>query len=568
MPVFANGVQVIAPQAVAVVTEETVIGNQPATELVVAVIATADGGQPQTFHKVTNYTQAAALFRSGVLLDLLKRVYNPSGNNPGAYTVLACRVNSGVQASAALKDGGAANVVTLVSTDYGLHTNQIRVKCEAGSVSGYKVSVQGYAGTATIVQDNIGRSCMSVQYTGAGSAATLTISSTQLTTSCTGAAGDNATLDFASYPTIRNLADALIGTGKYSVTVLADAATLGATLDVQTAIDIKTSAQTLTANIQALVDWFNTSEPYITATRASGAAIATSSSYIPFTGGTNGSAVTSNDYQTALTALQAFDCAIVLVGTGDATVHALADAHCAYMAQPGQNKERVAIVGGVAGENVATVIARAKALASYRTALAYPGLLDVDASGNSVTLAPFYTAAAVAGLLAGSAIGQPATRKTLRCVGPAVSLTPSEIDSLLVAGVMPIAAHTTEGARVVQSLTTYVQPQGSALNLLRRELSSRIAADWLIGQVRGRLDAQLIGTAGGPLLRERAKSIAETTLKEAEAAGVIVGDQANPAYSQLSASISGDVITVSFRAALATPGNYVILNASLGSWAG
>lgn len=567
MPAFANGIQLIAPQAVAVVLEESVVGNQPAASLAVAIIGPADGGQPLTFKEVFNYAQAKAIFRSGVMVDLLKRVYGPSASAPGAYRVIACRVNSGVQSSYAIKDAGAAAVINLVSTDYGLHTNQIQVKIEAGTTSGYKASVKGFDGAATIVQDNIARSMLSVQYTGAGSAGTLTTSSTQLTTTITGAS-DAVTLDFASYPTIQNLADALVGTGKYAVTVLGDPKLAANTLDIVSAINIKSSAQTLAAHVQALVDWFNNAEPYVNATRATGNAIAAMASFAALTGGTNGAAVTSTDYQNALTALQAQDCNIVVVGTDDATIHAMVDAHCALMAQTGANKERIAIVGGATGESVSATLTRAKNLGSYRTALAYPGLSDVDDSGNAVTLSSIYTAAAIAGLLAGAAIGQPATRKPVRCVGPAVKLTPSEIDTLLAGGVMAIQAASAEGARVVQSILTYAQPATSAVNLMRKEISCRIAADVLIARVRQRLDENLIGQAGGPLLREQARSIAETVLKESQAAGLIVGDDKNPAYSDLGANIAGDTITVTFRASIATPGNYVILRASLSSYSG
>lgn len=566
MPAFANGVQIIAPQAVSVVLEEAVVGNQPPTVLSVAIIAPADGGQPQTFKELFNYAQAKAAFRSGALLDLLRRVYGPAQGVPGAYRVLACRVNAGVQASAALKDAGTANVISLVSTDYGLHTNQIRAKAEAGTVAGYKVSVQGFDGAATIIQDNIGRNLLSVQYTGAGSAATLTTSATQLTTAITGAS-DNVTLDFASYPTIQNIADALVGTGKYAVTVLNDGKILANTLDIHSAINIKASAQTLTANIQAVVDWFNTSEPYINATRVTGNPIAVSSTYTNFTGGTNGPAITSTDYQTCLTALQAQECNIVLVGTDDAAIHAMVDAHCHLMSQTGQNKERIAIVGGAAGDSVAATLTRAKNLGSFRTALAYPGMSDVDEAGQAVTLSSIYTAAAVAGILAGGTVGQPATRKPVKCIGPAVKLTPSEIDQLLAGGVMPIQAHPTEGARVVQSILTFLQ-SGAVVNLMRKEVSCRLAADVLVARVRQRLDDNLIGQAGGPLLREQARSIAETVLKESQASGLIVGDDKSPAYSDLGANITGDTITVTFRASIATPGNYVVLRASLSNFNG
>jgi len=63
---------------------------------------------------------------------------------------------------------------------------------------------------------------ISVIYTGAGTAATLTIEDGILTTNCTGAPGDNVsyTLTNASYDTLTEVKDALNATGVYTATLL------------------------------------------------------------------------------------------------------------------------------------------------------------------------------------------------------------------------------------------------------------------------------------------------------------------------------------------------------------
>lgn len=568
MPAFVEGLSLIRPQAVSVVKEEPIVGNQPPTQLVVAVIGTADGGTPRSFQALYSYAQARDVLRSGQLLDLLRRVYGPARGAQGAYKVLAYRVNAATQATSAIKDTSAANAVTLASRDYGTHCNLVRWKLEAGTqASTYKISVQGYNGSSALVRDNLTREMLSIQYTGAGTAATLTISATQFSTSVTDAAADNVTLDFSSYTTLQQLADALIATGKYSVTIKADPRLRSATLDEITAQDIRTAAYIVRANVAAVIDWLNNEEPYIVATRVSGKALQTSSSWQGLTGGTNGAAVTTTDYQNALTALQAEACQIVIVGSEDAAVHTMADAHCHYMSQVGGNNERVAIVGGSATDTVDTTIARARALNSSRTALCYPGLIDTDEAGSPVTLSPIYTAAAVAGLHAGADLGEPSTRKPIACLGPSTRLSPSQQDQLLLGGVLPIEQHTDEGARVVQSITTYNPGQSSRTNLIARELSCRLAADAVVALVRGRLET-LIGTAGGPLLKEQARSLAESALKDAQTAGLIVGDTTTPAFRDLGVTVRGEMIAVAFAASLAAPGNYVVLQASLSPYNG
>lgn len=571
MPAYVEGRRLVAPQTVSIIKEEIVVGNQPPTPLVVAVIGTGDGGPPRDFQEYYSFTAAKQALRSGQLVDLLRRVYGPAQGAPGAYKTIVYRINNATAAAAAAVDAGAAAVLNLAARDYGTHTNQIRFKVEAGTSAGYRASVQGYDGAVVVTRDNIQRPMLSVQYSGGADTAKVLITATQLSVDLDGgtfSAGEEVVLPFASYPTLQSIADALIGTGVFAVTVIADPRTAAASLDERTAgaTEVKAAAQTLTANVQALADWFNHEEPYIVATRASGKPVAAMSAYTSLTGGGNGSAPTVNDYAAALAALEAEECDLVVVGSDDAAVHAMVDQHCHLMSQIGANKERVGIVGGADGETPTATVARAAALNSYRVALCYPGIKDTDELGQTVTLSPVYTAAAVAGLVAGQSVGQPATRRPLRCIGPTRRLSPLEIDDLLLGGVLPVEAHPDEGARVVQSLLTYTAEQAGGVSILRRELSSRLAADRLVKRVRDRLDATLVGAASGPLLREQARSLAESELRLAQEDGLIVGDQETPAYTDVSANLENQTVTVTFRAAVVAPGNYVIIRASLGTY--
>lgn len=573
MPAYVEGRRLVAPQTVSVIKEEVVVANQPPSPLIVAVIGTSDGGPPRAARPVFGHTEARQIYRSGQIVDLLRRVYGPAQGAPGAYQTIVYRLNAAVAATAIRQDANSATVLHLASRDAGLHTNQIRFKIEAGTVVGsYKATVQGFDAAGAVSRDNIQRPILSLQYTGGAATALMEITGTALAVNLGGGGTysptEAVTLPYASYPTVQSLADALIATGAYSVTLHADGRLPSNQIDwTPPNQPIKASPFVVRANVQALIDWFNVEEPYILATiGASRLPVVTSTSFISLTGGGNGPAITANDYQAALTALQGEECDIVIVGSEDSAIHAMVDAHCHLMSQIGANKERIGIVGGATGETVAATIARAAALNSFRTALCYPGIRDTDDLGQVVSLSPAYTAATVAGLLAGQAAGRAATRKPVRCVGPLVRLTPIEIDDLLVGGVLPIEAHQTEGARVVQSILTYTAHQAGEVNVLRQEISSRLAADQLIKQVRGRLDATLIGEASGPLLREQAKSIAQTVLREAEEEGLIVGDADHPAYEQITATVSNQVVTVSFRAAVVAPGNYVVVRASLGTY--
>lgn len=554
-----------APGSASQVTIAPVLPQQPTTALTVGVIGRSTGGPARAITSVRSYNEARDVFRSGTLVDLFKYLYNPATNQPGAYRAEVYRLNNAVKATATVKDSTPATVITLTARDAGLHTNQIRYKVEAGTSTGYKASLQGYDNSLVSSQDNIARPMLIIDYKGAGSAASLTITASQLAITVTGgAAGETVTLPFASYTTLQSIADALISTAGYDVTVVGNAKALAATLDLVSAQSVM-SATTISANTQAVIDWFNQSE-YVTATRATGAAIAAMSAFESLTGGSDGGSITTSDYQTALTALQAVDCNIVIVDTDDATVHAMVDEHCRLMSAVGGNKERIAILGGAAGETPTAVAARARLINSERAALCYPGFTDTDESGATVTRSPVYTAAAVAGIAAGLTVGQPATRKPIRCIGVERALTPTEIDNLLSAGVLPIVNNSLEGAWIVQSLLTYAPDSSVTISPISQEISARLAADVVVARVRSAVDARLIGTAGGPLTLEQAKAVTESALQVAETEGILVGDAQSPAYGAISAELSSGVVNVAFQARVPSAINYVFLTASLSTY--
>jgi hypothetical protein len=64
-------------------------------------------------------------------------------------------------------------------------------------------------------------------------------------------------------------------------------------------------------------------------------------------------------------------------------------------------------------------------------------------------------------------------------------------------------------------------------------------------------------------LLSRAVSIAESTLRELSRAepqgpGIIVGNDASPAYQNISAALEGDVLRVQFECSPVIPTNYVL----------
>jgi hypothetical protein len=481
--------------------------------------------------------------------------------------------------------GGTGNTLaTLTSKDYGLYTNQLNYQFAAGSVSGVKstlsLTTTGNVIGGSLVQDNIARGLFTIQYTGAGSASTLTVNDSSLTTSCTGAPADNLNIAFATYGSIQQVFDFINATGKYSVTALVASSAALVSLgqfDPKSAVDVKTSGVALTGNLQAVIDFLNNSNNNIfcTAVRqnnplAGTPAFAAASIY--FVGGSDGTTSNSTDWPNAINSLQTSDVDVVVPVTADAVVHASVLQHVTFMSGTGR-KPRVAVVGGALGEYNAgasvptqTITNRAVSLNSSRVLLAAPGVKTFDLFGNAVTRAPYFTAAMVGGMLAAVPGGTPLTHKYLSGItGLEVNFSPSDLDALLLGGVSPIQFVTNKGPRIVQSKTTWLGAPNFALN----EISTQRAIDIVVRRVQDTLDDQLVGQKLAPETLAQAASITETILKQAIIDGFIVGDKNSPAYASISASAAGgDVIRVQFQISPAIPANYVNVTVSTVPYSG
>lgn len=488
-------------------------------------------------------------------------------------------------AGGATLTGGTGNTLaTLTSDDYGLYTSQINFTIAAGSVSGNKITIS-LAQTTTnnviggsLVRDNLSRNLFTIQYTGAGSAATLTINDNSLTTSVTGAVADNLNIQFSIYTTIQQVVDAINATGKYTATLSsATAATFAsaAQFDPKSAVDVKTTAVQTTGNLAALVDFLNSSDNiFCSAVRftnpASGQpALNTTPSY--FVGGSDGT-TTNTDWTNAIAALQTVECNVVVPTSDQASVHAAVLTHVQFMSDTGR-KPRVAIVGGALGEYSAaaavptqTITARVPALNSQRAMLVAPGIKYFDINGVLQTKGAPFLAALVGGMAAAVPAGTPLTHKYISNIqGLEVNFTPADQQALLLGGVAPIEFVLNKGYRIVQSKTTWL----GTPNFAKNEFSTVMAIDAVVRRLQDTLDEQLVGQVVSPITLAQAVSITETVLKQAEIDKLIVGDSKNPSFKNISASTAGgDTIRVQFQMSPAIPANYILVSVSAVPYSG
>lgn len=563
MPVYFNGRFLRQPQA-AVRVDDTALTNIRIRGIeAVGIIGESTGGTPKTALFFQDPANAREVLRDGALLDAVERAYDASTQIPGAFRLVAIRVNPATQSSLALDDSGSTAVINLVSTDFGLHTNFIEVAVETGTVEGKKITVRKDNLLAS--KDDILRNSFTLTYTGAGTAATASVAFTterRLTTTVTGGpGGEDLDLDLTTIPTIRDLVNTLnaAAAGVFTATIstLRPDDERPQDLDHVTAVDIKSpAAPELTSTLQAIVDFFNSGEePFVDATRVAAEGTLPDNLGFTFMTGATEPVPTNTDWQDSFDILGTVQTPLFSVATGSASIHAMGDTHAQFFSSVGR-AERIQFVGtDLADTTVAALKVRAQSLNSDRTLLVAQGIKDFDRNGNTVTFPAYIFAAGMAGMFSGSDVGESMTHKFIKATGLETEYRSVDLDLLLEAGVSPLEFVPGRGFRIVQSRMTWTI--NDAFHHV--EASTRLATDAIIREVRKALDEELVGSKGTADLLQRTVSLVETVLLELERNEIIVGDQFNPAFKNIQATLQGDVVFVEFQAAPVIPANFFLV---------
>jgi hypothetical protein len=559
MPVFFNGRLWVSPATMSVVDDSAMYNKNLSVGNVLAIVGRSVGGQPNTPLRFGSAAEARDVLKGGDLLTAIEKAFDPSAETVGPALVIAVRVNPAVQSGLTLKSAAAADVISLVSTDYGLGANGIKVKVEAATNRGLKLTTQN--GNDYYSSDDVYRDALSVVYTGAE--ATATISITGVSVVLAAPAGTTvATIDLNDFPTIQQLVDRINVVAGFSASVLDGNGEQEALngLDYVTAQSVKTTAYTVTGNLQAAVDWFNgAGEGFVTATRVSGVgAVPAAINWTYLTGGSDG-VVTNAEWQEAYTTLQSEDVQWVVPLSSSGAIHAMNDTHCSYMSNVAR-MERRGIVGGASGATDEAAILAAKQLNSDRTSYVHLGYYDYDAKGRLKLYEPYFAAALIAGAFSGVNPGTPLTNKSIKVRGLERKLrNPTDTDRLINGGVLCVEDKP-NGYRVVKSITTWLN--STAYN--RVEISTGVAVDFVARNVRNALDP-LRGSKGNPQTLAMAVARADSTLRELarqepQGPGVLAGDDENPPYRNITAYLDGDVMRVDFECSPVIPVNFIAIS--------
>lgn len=139
--IYFGGKRLVRPQVATVIDDAGMFGRGLASANVLALVGEATGGEPKKVLWFTDPSYAKSIFRSGPLVTAIQRAYDPSAQVPGAYLVAAIRVNPATQATLTLRGTDGSPAILVKSVDYGIWTNQIKIKVQSGSSRGKKITV-------------------------------------------------------------------------------------------------------------------------------------------------------------------------------------------------------------------------------------------------------------------------------------------------------------------------------------------------------------------------------------------------------------------------------------------
>ena len=564
MAVFFNGRKWVTPTVMSRVDDSAMAATNLDGNNIAVFIGRSEGGEPKTAITFSSASEAREVLRGGELLTAIEQAFDPSSETTGPSKMVGVRVNPAVQASAEINDADGNAVIRLTSTDYGAYVNKIRFKIESGTEGGKKITTQ--LGEDYYAEDNVRRDAFNVTYRGEAESVTMAVSNTAITFTVD---MQETVLSLESSDTVQEVVDRINSLDGVEAEILdsnglkpslngldaADSVVLKRTPDEGDEEDTDTGVGTyvVTADLQAVVDWFNgISEGYVNAERIAGAGTVPENADWAFLSGGSDGNVTASDWQDCFDMLQAEDVQWITPLSSEPAVHAMCDTHCAYMSNVGR-KERRCIVGGPLNASDRDAIEAAKAYNSDRLSYVHLGMYDYNSEGELALFPPYILAAKIAGMFSGVTPGYSLTNRTIKIKGIERNLrNPTDTDALLEGGVLPVE-NRDKGFTITQSISTW---RGSN-KYNRREVSTGTAVDYVCRTVRSRVEDLIGGEPASPEKLKLALETADTALRELSRENIIVGDEESPAFRNLSASIEGDFLRMEVEVSPGIPVNYI-----------
>jgi hypothetical protein len=330
---------------------------------------------------------------------------------------------------------------------WGLNGNQSAIQIQSGSVIGKALTLL-YRGNKILDVDNVQMPLLSIQYTGDGSAAALTISETKLTTTVTGASGEDLDITLADYNSLGELVSAINDNAVYTCLLLGQSDELTTIFDIVVSQAIKASAYDCQAIVEALIRTITSSESFTATLNATATRVVPDNlaNYTYLAGGTVTAAQTA-DWTAVLTMLESYDVNNLVIMSSSTVVQGLVNTHCEKMNGIQYKKYRqwgAGASGSTGSTNTkALKIAQMKALGSAYAEYCVSSFQRFNYLTNAVeTFDPFYLYPMVAGLRYANKVGMDVVFKYLNVLStPDISKSDQE-------------AYAAAGATLIQKSTS------------------------------------------------------------------------------------------------------------------
>jgi len=556
---FINGVNVGAPGAYVAINDQNFEAPPTTGGYGVLLIGPSVDGQPNVPLSITP-NNATATLKGGNLLQGVLNAFRGAQKAGGSVNVTVIDPTPRTQATSTINSTAGTAAIDLTTTAYGTLANDAKWQVQAGATAGYTVS-QGFDFVGpggqtylTNTADNISLSALSLYYTGPATDVTATVTDTAFQVTSSGGTSI-ANIALSSGLTVQSLSNQLNSISDLVAAVLDPNPQDGVAsfFDNVTGVSLSTSSgspTTFTANVTAVVRYFNNANLYFTASRVSGATnLATSSVFTYASGGTTPTA-TNADWQNAYTTAQTVSqIGFISPVSSSYTLWAMNDAHCHYMASIGQ--PRRGYVGDTSGQTLATELQQAAILNSNRSSIVWPEQQGIDYNGNSTTFAPYLEACAVMGERAATVPYNALTQQPVPSRGMGQTVTPGMVTQGLAGGVAVIATNAQGIPVLQQDRTTWLQ--NTAYDKV--ENSTGWVADIVSSDLNNTLGL-FIGKPVSGITVAQAQSALFARLMYWYSQGYL---SSAPKLSDISITGSGDAITGTANAAFDVPGNYIVL---------
>ena len=252
--------------------------------------------------------------------------------------------------------------------------------------------------------------------------------------------------------------------------------------------------------------------------------------------------------------LSRYDISYITPLTDDLSILAECLEHVDYMSG-NMGKERRMICGAGNRVSVDAAATHAKKFSGDRCQYVYPGMYDLNDSGEMELYPAYILAAQHAGRASFLPDGEAATHDHYKMGAIETELEPDEITKLLNAGVVTFelvisgSAYNTSSVRLVQDLTTYTNDT----NPLYCERAIGITADTLNKDIRKDLDELLAGKRTSTAILTTARNRVLSILQNRKRDEIIV------AYKDVIVYKENGAVWVEYSVAPAEPTNFVLI---------